>query len=259
MRIKPNYLNSMQPSHDPMTDHELSMIRPRIPSIKKILLVLPMVFMLFSCTGVYSPVYDTTAPEIISVYTSPGTVFAGREFNLIVQTYDSESSVTVTYDMANDGFFTDSNSGVFPASGSKTIAVRAESAGGITVSFYTLSVESVVLDLYLTFTANTTFSTGDFQINYTIQNFGNVPIQLTGNSYVIYNSNHEPINPGDIGINSNTLVYNTYLAVNASTYEVLSGWSMYLVPYYYDISFYYNDGYGNTNTEAYLGGAFNLQ
>jgi hypothetical protein len=226
-----------------------------IPTLK-LLLALPVLMLLFSCSGVYLPAIDTTAPEIISVYTNPSTVIAGQQFSLIVQTYDYESYVTVTYDMNNDGFFSGSNLGVFPSAGSKTIAVRAESAGGVTVSFYTLAVESSVLDLFLTFTAVTDTQNGDFQINYTIQNYGNVPILLTGNSYVIYNSNYNPIASDHIGIVSNTLVYNTYLGVNESRSEVLKGYSMYLIPYYFDMSIFYNDGYGNYNTEAYLGGAF---
>jgi hypothetical protein len=256
MRTKPDYLDASRTIQVSGKERQLATIMPGVASLKKLLMILFVVTMSYSCMGIYVPIVDTSPPEIVSVYTSPETVVAGHPFTLIVQTYDYESLVTVTYDMDNDGMFDDGSSGIFPDAGSKTIAVRAESAGGVTVNFYILSVVSRVLDLFLTFSAVTNILNGDFEITYIIQNYGNVPILLTGNSYVIYDSNYTPIRTEDIGIVSNTLVYNTYLDVNESILQVLAGYSMYLIPYFFDIRIFYNDGYGNSSTEVYLGGVF---
>jgi hypothetical protein len=108
----------------------------------------------------------------------------------------------------------------------------------------------------MSFTAVTYLSNGDFQINYTITNYGNVPIYITNNSYVIRDSNYTAIASADIGITSNNLAYNTYLNVYASTSAILAGYSMYLVPNYFDLSIFYNDGAGNDSSESILDGAF---
>ena len=224
--------------------------------MKPLVLIFSVMVMLVSCTGIYYPPIDNTPPEIVSVYTSPSTVVPGHEFTVIVQVYDAESFVTVSYDLDNDGLFNDDDWGVFPSFGSKTIAVRAESPGGVTVGIYYLSEESLSLDFLLTFSAESNGGTGDFLINYTIKNHRNVPIYLMGNSYKIYDSNYIPIAVNNIGIDQNSLAYNTYLAVNASTNAILEGYSMYLMPSYYDMTIYYNYGNGSSISEMYLGGIF---
>lgn len=224
--------------------------------MKPLVLIVSAVLMLFSCTGVYYPPIDTTSPEIISIHTSPATVVAGREFSVIVQVYDAESFVTVTYDMDGNGVFDDFNWSEFLYPGNKTLTVKAESAGGVTEEYYNFYVESVALDLSVTFSAVADDSNGDFQLNYTIQNVSNVPIFLTGKSFGIYDSNRNPIIDADIGIEQEYLLVNSYLAVNGSTNALLQGYSMELIPYYYSITLFYDDGLGSSTSEVYLGGFF---
>ncbi len=121
------------------------------------------------------------------------------------------------------------------------------------------ALQTPVLDLYMTYTAVADDVNGDFQIYYTITNYGNVPIYITNSSYVIRASNYTAIAYDDVGITFDSLVFDTYLDVNASISETLAGYSMYLIPYYFDLSIYYDDGFGNSSSEMILDGAFVFQ
>jgi len=228
--------------------------------MKKIGLFICTLLTVVSCSNLIVPDPpgdpDTTPPHIDSVYTNPDTLFDGHPFSLIVSASDPESSVYLYFDMDNDGYFDDSNSGAFYSSGNKTVAVKAVSSGGMVVNYYNLTVNFVSLNLFMSYTANSTVYNGQFRINYTISNYSNVPIRITSGLYTLYNFYYEPMN--DVTVTSNTLVLYSYIPVSGGLSAVLAGSSAYNIPYYFDYAFTYDDGYGNSDAVTFLDGEFSV-
>lgn len=199
---------------------------------------------------------DTTPPVISSVYTSPSPILEDHPFTLYVNASDDESEISISYDMNNDGVFNDSNTGSYPSAGTKTIAVKAQSEGGYVINYYNLNVNSVILDLYLSYTAGALIVNGQFQINYTISNYSNVRIRITDAAYVIKGSSK--IKLLDIVETNDTLVLGNYISPNDNISATLAGYSVSYIPCYFDFGFTYDDGYGNSKVELFYDGVFTL-
>jgi hypothetical protein len=227
--------------------------------MKKYFLLISIFIMIVFASCSFQPsqsTVDTTPPEIISVYTNPATLYNGHPFTIYANVYDPESAVTVTFDMNNDGVFGDSNTGTYPTSGTKIIAVKATSEGGVTTNFYSLSVNSVELHLLVSYTAISSSVNGAFTIDYGITNHGNVPLRITTGGYIIYGSAHKALT--DITLAKATLALGVYINPSSQLSAELDGYSAAYVPYYFDFGFTFDDGYGNGTTSYFTNGVFTI-
>jgi len=224
--------------------------------IYKSMTVAAVLATLYSCNIGFMATVDTTPPSIISVTTNPSPVIAGQDFSLNVFSSDNESNVFITLDMDEDGIFDDDRTGYYETSGRRTIAVKAESDGGFIVNFYSINVETLLLDLDIVYSAVSIVSNGEFQIDYTLCNLSNTPVMITGAGYLMYGRTYSVLY--DIVETTNTLGYKTIIATNGSASASLAGYSVYDTPYYFDFVFTYSDPYGISNTESYIGGIFTV-
>jgi len=200
---------------------------------------------------------DTTPPTITSVSTSPSVVHEDHPFTLVVSAVDPESQVTTSVDMNGDGVFGDSKYGIFPTTGVKSISVKASSAGGTTTEYYSLTVYQVVLGLSFSYTTASSYSSsGDFITDYTITNDSNVPITISGTSYIFWGSSGPALT--DILITSDTLLNGTVINPGSSVAAQRDGNSFYGTAYWFDYSFTFDDGYGNGMTSSFVNGAFDV-
>lgn len=194
---------------------------------------------------------DTTPPTIDSVSVSPLTVVEDHIFTLTVEATDAESDVTISYDMDNDGVFDDTASGSYSEAGEKTIAIKAESSGGGTVQYYTLTVDAIFLDLGVTYTAVSNTVNSAFSINYRITNYSNVPVTISSGLYTMYGSLGlaitDIIETND-SFSVGTLLSGYYVDFNFSGYSLSSTLS-----YTFALGFSYHDGCGNSNSEVFNG------
>lgn len=95
---------------------------------------------------------DDTKPQIQSVSVSPSDPEVGERITINVSVYEPDSFYELSYDTDDDGRFDDSRTVTYYTTGSKTIRVRAKSAGGtdeVAYSFFVVGSTSNDPLLYL--------------------------------------------------------------------------------------------------------------
>jgi len=220
--------------------------------MKRSLLSIVSVVILAACSPATTPTIDTepdtepdtTAPAINSITTSPSTLFKGHPVTLIVDASDSESEVVLTYDFDFDGLFDEPNGYSYSTPGEKTAAVKASSEGGFAINNHDFTVSEVLLDISITYTAYASGSTGDFSINYKVDNVSNVPIQLTERTYTIWGSTSNVLIT-----ETNDLPPGAFIPHLGHAYASIVGGPFADIPNHFYLWIYYNDGYGNASFE----------